>query len=133
MYPSEANTVELDDFGGAFGGAIGGFVKWYQEPSRPLKAMDYASSLLTSVVGAGVCGFSVRAVVEWQYPDVPHTVTFAISMLSGLASSPILQSVVGLASVAVGRIREWLLHKLPQPPVSPNGTAPATDGQQPKN
>lgn len=122
--------MEIGDFGGAFGGAIGGLVKWYQEPNRPLKTVDYISSLLTSVVGAGVCGYSVRAVIEWQYPDVPHTVTFAISMVAGLASSPILQAVVGLASVAVGRLREWILYKLPPPPGLPNGTT-ATPGEQP--
>lgn len=122
--------MEIGDFGGAFGGAIGGLVKWYQEPNRPLKPVDYISSLLTSVVGAGVCGYSVRAVIEWQYPDVPHTVTFAMSMVAGLASSPILQAVVGLASVAVGRLREWILYKLPPPPGPTNGTT-ATPGEQP--
>lgn len=122
--------MEIGDFGGAFGGAIGGLVKWYQEPARPLKAVDYISSLLTSVVGAGVCGYSARAVVEWQYPDVPHTVTFALSMVVGLGSGPILQSIVGLSSIVVGRARDWLLTKIPAVPKVADGSNP-TPGQQP--
>lgn len=117
--------MELDDFSGAIGGAIGGMVKWYQEPTRPLKFTDYLVSLVTSVSGAAVCGFSIKAVVEWQYPDVPHTVTFALSMVGGLGSGPILQSVVGLSSIVVGRAREWLLAKLPPVPKVTDGSNPA--------
>lgn len=122
--------MELDDFSGALGGAIGGLVKWYQEPTRPLKPIDYATSLMTSTVGAGVVGYVTMSVVEWQRPDVPNTVTFGISMLAGLGSAPVLQSVVGLSSIMVSRLRDWLLAKLPTAPNGAHGPNSAA-GQQP--
>ena len=123
--------MELDDFGGAVGGAIGGAVKWYQDPTRPLKVSAYLVSLTTSIVGGSICGYSVKAVVQWLYPAVPHDVTFAIAMGIGLGSGPILQSAVGLSSVLVNRVRGWIDYKFPSAPGS-NGTTTAPGPDKPK-
>lgn len=128
--------MEIADFDGAAAGAFGGLVKWYQDPHRALKIADYISSLATSVAGGSICGYAVKSVVQWKYPDIPHDVVLASAAGAGLASGPILQSVVGLVSVLIGRVRLWIDHKFPPPPSGPNGTAAPTVGragsEQPK-
>lgn len=134
MSPSEANTVELDDFGGAIGGAVGGMVKLYQDPHKN----ETAWQRVTAAIMSGACGsgfgYLCQSVIEWQWPDVPNTVAIGISFVAGLASGVLSQVAVGLVSELAGRLKTRIVDQIA--PAKQNGTGQqhpggTTGGQQP--
>lgn len=121
--------MELDDFGGAIGGALGGLVRGYQDPHKN----ESAWQKVTAAVASGACGFGFgylcQAVIEWQWPNVPHTVAVGISFVAGLGSGVLSQVAVGLVSEVAGRLKTRVVDRI-APPQATNGTAaPAADGQ----
>lgn len=123
--------MEIDDFGGAVGGAVGGLVKLYQDPHKN----ETAWQRLTAAVTSGACGFGFgylcQAVVEWQYPNVPHTVAVGISFIAGLASGVLSQVAVGLVSEVSGRLKTRLIDRIAPTQNGPNPAA-GQPGDQPK-
>ncbi len=117
------------DFDGVGAGAVAGLAKWLQEVDKKLPLVHHLTAIVTSVIGAGICGGGAKEYVLWKHPDIPHGMVLVIASFAGLISAPLIQAAVGLGSVLIARAKQWIDYKFPPPPSS-NGSA-TTTGIQP--
>ena len=83
--------MDADDFSGAAWGGLGGLVRWFRERTAGHSWREITASVIGSVAMGFGTGYSVYALVHWQWPDVPTTVLGACSFVAGV-SSGILQT-----------------------------------------
>lgn len=122
--------MELGDLDGAAAGAFGGLVKWHQGPHE-LTAWERVTAAGTSCVCGFGFGYLCQAVIEWQWPNVPHTVAVGLSFVAGLASGVLSQGAVGLAWELVTRLKARIVDRI-APTRPPDGTTTAARPDQPK-
>jgi cation transporter-like permease len=117
--------MDADDITGAAWGGMGGLVRWFRERAAGHSWWEIAASAVGSVaMGIGV-GYSVHAVVRWQFPDVPSTVLGACSFVAGVSSGIILQFAVGAVSELAGRFRAAAVDRIAPPTTGRTADGPA--------
>jgi len=103
--------MDPGDFSGAAAGGVGGLVKWHGDP-RHGTAHYVVTSMITSVACGVGFGYLTQAVIQWQLPEVPHSVAVGLAFVAGLASGVLGQVAVGLVSELTQLAKLKLVNKL---------------------